>query len=127
MEVSPLYRTIEDVQEEVAGVEAIMRPCGQAVFYRTIEEIQAAANHFLAVCHSAGTIPVPVEEIAEFDLGLAITPVRELRQKFGIDGSLSLDLNEILVDEWLMERRQARYRFTLAHEIAHFVMHACFL
>ena len=55
-------------------------------------------------------------------MGLEITPVRGLRQRFGIDGSVSLDLGEILVDEWLMERRQARYRFTLAHEIGHVVL-----
>src|SRR5207247_2640432 len=95
--------------------------------YRTIEAIQEEADRFLAVCHPTGTIPTQIEEIAEFDLGLTITPVRGLRERFGIEGSVSLDLAEIIVDEWLMERRPARYRFTLAHEVAHVVMHAGFL
>jgi Zn-dependent peptidase ImmA (M78 family) len=91
--------------------------------FRTNEEIRAAAELFLEERNRTGQIPVPIEEIIEFDLGLEIVPVRGLQERFGIEGYLSTDLASIYVDERVMQQVPVRYRFTLAHELAHRVLH----
>jgi Zn-dependent peptidase ImmA (M78 family) len=67
-------------------------------------------------------LPVDVELLAERELKLDITPIPGFRQK-GIDGLLSQDLTTIYVDENVQRNVATRYRFTLAHEIGHLVLH----
>jgi Zn-dependent peptidase ImmA (M78 family) len=69
-------------------------------------------------------LPVDIEAIAEFNLGLNIFPFPNLQQTFDIEGFISGDLNVIYVDEFIYYQRPARYRFTLAHEIGHYVFHS---
>jgi Zn-dependent peptidase ImmA (M78 family) len=66
---------------------------------------------------------VDIEAIAEFDLGLNIFPFPNLQETFDVEGFISSDLNVIYVDEFIYYQRPARYRFTLAHEIGHYVFH----
>lgn len=87
------------------------------------DAIAAAAGALLAEHHPALTIPVPIEEIVEFGLGIEIRPFRGLRERFGFEGALTRDLRTIVVDEGMMDRRENRYRFTLAHEVGHLVLH----
>jgi Zn-dependent peptidase ImmA (M78 family) len=91
---------------------------------RSQEELRTQAELFLDQHHPSGEVPVPIEEIVEFELGLEIRPIRDLRKRFGFEGSLSSDLTTILVDEELETRFISRYRFTLAHEVGHLVLHA---
>jgi hypothetical protein len=86
-------------------------------------QIRKQADAFLAKYNPAGTIPVPIEEIAEFELGLNIIPIPNLQGLLEIDGFISSDLRSITVDEFVLERRVRRYRFTLAHEIGHLWLH----
>ena len=67
---------------------------------------------------------MPIEEIVEFDLGIEIRPIRGLRARFHIEGSLSTDLTTLVIDESLLVRQPNRYRFTLAHEVGHLILHA---
>jgi Zn-dependent peptidase ImmA (M78 family) len=67
-------------------------------------------------------LPVDVELLAERELGLDITPIPGFRQR-GIDGLLAQDLATIYVDENVQRNVVTRYRFTLAHEIGHLVLH----
>lgn len=69
------------------------------------------------------TIPVPIEEIIEFEFGMNIIPIPGLHQGYEIDGFISSDLSEISVDQFVYESRPGRYRFTLAHELGHAVLH----
>ena len=46
-----------------------------------------------------------------------------LRDLLDIDGFISSDLTCISVDQFVLERFLNRYRFTLAHELAHFYLH----
>lgn len=87
------------------------------------EDVRGIADRFLAQHHPAGTIPVPMDEIVEFGLGINIIPLPGLRDDHGIDGFLSMDMTEISVDAYVFEKRHARYRFTLGHESAHLVLH----
>ena len=63
------------------------------------EQIRQRAESFLQRYHPSDEIPVPIEEIVEFQLGLNIIPVPGLRQVLDVEG------------------------FTLAHEVAHLELH----
>lgn len=87
------------------------------------EEIRRKANSFLEEYHPSKIIPIPIEEIAEFRLKLDIRPLPGLRN-IDVDGFLNSDLSAISVDQAIFERvNPSRYRFTLAHEIGHLVLH----
>ena len=53
---------------------------------RSYDELRLIAERFLAEHHPKGTIPVPVEETIEFQLGLNIIPMPGPRRFFDIDG-----------------------------------------
>jgi hypothetical protein len=91
--------------------------------YLSRDELRRSGELFLEQYHRSDEIPVPIEEIIEFDLGLEIRPIPGLRHRFGIDGSLTVDLQTIVVDAELLTRWPRRYRFTLAHEIGHRILH----
>lgn len=86
-------------------------------------EIQSEAWRFLGEINRQDQIPVPVEVIAEFDLGLNIIPVNRLRADFDIEGFISSDFTNLYVDSDTYEKIPTRYRFTIAHEIGHYVLH----
>lgn len=86
-------------------------------------DLRVRAADFLRTHHPPGTIPVPIEEIVEFKYRIDIIPVHGLQQAFEIDGFISSDLKTITVDSFIYEHRPNRYRFTLAHELAHAVLH----
>ena len=85
------------------------------------EEINGRAENFLKEYKRENTIPVDIETIVEFDLGLNIFPFPNLQTTFDVDGFISGDLTVIYVDEFIYQQRPARYRFTLAHEVGHFL------
>ncbi|HVN49153.1 MAG TPA: ImmA/IrrE family metallo-endopeptidase [Bacteroidota bacterium] len=70
-------------------------------------------------------LPVPISDIIEFKLGMNIEPVKELASRGDIEALLLGTLDTIVVDndQFLDERFQNRMRFSLAHEIGHFVLH----
>jgi hypothetical protein len=81
------------------------------------------AAEFLRKYNSQDAVPVPIEEIAEISLGLDIIPIPGLQRAFEVDGFIDSDLAAITVDQFVLENRPARYRFTLAHEIGHLYLH----
>ena len=81
------------------------------------------AGDFLRTHHPAMTLPVPIEEIIEFRFGMDIIPIPGLHAAFEVDGFISSDLKGITVDEFVYQQRPTRYCFTLAHELAHAVLH----
>jgi len=89
-------------------------------------EFRRVADAFLDRYHASRTIPVPIEEIVEFQMGLDVVPTPGLHETYDIDGYLSHDLTSIYVDLSFFEKRPARYRFTLAHEVAHLLLHRDF-
>lgn len=91
--------------------------------YRSYAEIDRLASEFLEEHHPAGSIPVPIEEIVEFKLGLTIVPHKGLLSRKDIDAFLSSDFTELHIDEDHYMSESNRSRFTLAHEVGHFVMH----
>ncbi|MFQ5846970.1 MAG: ImmA/IrrE family metallo-endopeptidase [Candidatus Methylomirabilales bacterium] len=87
------------------------------------EDLRRRANDFLRTHHPSGDVPVPIEEIVEFRYRIDIIPVPGLHDAFEVDGFISSNLKAITVDEFVYGHRPRRYRFTLAHELAHAVLH----
>lgn len=87
------------------------------------EDINKYAEEFLRKHSADDKLPAPIEEIIEFDLRIDIIPFPELQRSFDIEGFISGDLSCIYVDDFIFLNRPARYRFTLAHEIGHFILH----
>ncbi len=87
------------------------------------EDLRKKADEFLSAYNPSGAIPVPIEEIVEFDFNINIVPVLGLQREFEVEGFTSSDLKNIYVDEYVYTDYLNRYRFTLAHEIGHIVLH----
>lgn len=71
------------------------------------------------------TIPVEIESIIEFGLKLKISPTKGMMNECGMDAFITADWQLIYVDydKYMDERYKNRLRFSLAHEIGHFVLH----
>jgi Zn-dependent peptidase ImmA (M78 family) len=92
----------------------------------TIENIRKAADQFRSQYWPQDTIPVDIFVILEFELGIEIRSVLNLREAGDVDALLLGDLKTIAVDQndFLNERAQNRLRFSVAHEIAHLILHS---
>ncbi len=91
--------------------------------YISKEELRTRASTFLAEHNSGGNVPLDIERIIEANLGMDIVPMPGLQESYDIDGFITRDLTEIRVDEYVYLNREHRYRFTLAHELGHKVLH----
>lgn len=87
-------------------------------------QIADAASKFPADFHPSGTIPVPIEGIIDSRLKIDIVPMPGLHRAYDTDGFTTSNLSSIYVEEFVYSERPTRYRFTLAHEIGHVVLHA---
>lgn len=88
------------------------------------DELRASANSILNRHNAKSTVPVPIESIVEFAYSTTIIPFHELQKVYAIDAFVSRDLKTIYVDNGVMESRSPnRYRFSLAHELGHIVLH----
>ncbi len=95
--------------------------------YISYSEIGKRAESFLRQHHPSIEIPIPVEDIIELKLGLNIFPFPRLYKDHGLNGFLSRDLSTIHVDEIQYNQFNEKYRYTLAHELGHYVLHkACY-
>jgi Zn-dependent peptidase ImmA (M78 family) len=87
------------------------------------EQIFQEAEKFLRTYHSERKLPVPIHEIADIKLGIHIVPKFMLEKYIGLVGFLSNDFSTIYLDENVHDYQEARFRFTLAHEIGHLMLH----
>jgi Zn-dependent peptidase ImmA (M78 family) len=97
--------------------------CKISVPFKNPDDIKKAAERFLHKYHPEDIYPIPIEEIIEFQLRLNIIPIDGLHNIIDTDGFVSSDLTSISVEEYIYKNRPGRYRFTLAHEIGHLVLH----
>ena len=90
-----------------------------------IEDVKRAADAFRKRYWSQDTIPVDIFQIVEFELGLEIQPISNLKEAGDVDALLLGNLKTIAVDQndLLNERAQNRLRFSIAHEIGHLELH----
>jgi Zn-dependent peptidase ImmA (M78 family) len=88
------------------------------------DDLRGPARDFLARYNPSGDVPVPIEEIIDLSFRMDIIPVPGLHAIHDIDGFITSDFEAIYVDQYVYESRPGRYRFTLAHELAHKFLHA---
>lgn len=87
------------------------------------EALRLKTDDFLGRFWAEGKIPVNIERIVDVRLGMDIISVPGLKDEIGVDGFLSRDRDAIYVDERVSNAVPSRYRFTLAHEVGHLVLH----
>jgi hypothetical protein len=90
--------------------------------YLSYDQIRDEADRFLKRYHQSSDIPVPIEEIIDLQLKIDIIPIPGLK-RFEIDAYITSDMTAICVDEGVYSNVPNRYRFTLAHELAHAILH----
>ncbi len=92
------------------------------------EAVETFRRQYLA--RAGGALPVDVFSLVELQLRLDVIPFDDLQAKYRIDAALTQDFTGMYVDAesyvfW--ERgpvwKQNRLRFTVAHEIGHWVLH----
>lgn len=91
--------------------------------YLSYEHLKRAAENTLAGSAFSSRFPVDIELIVEKDFGIEVIPFRGLQDRFSFDAFISQDAKTISVDEFVLEKRINRYRFSLAHELGHRVLH----
>ena len=91
--------------------------------YFTYSDIRQRAQTFLAQYHPSLELSVPIEEIVDVKMGINIFPFPRLYKDHGLNGFLSRDRTTIYVDELQYDQFNEKYRFTLAHELGHHVLH----
>lgn len=92
------------------------------------DKVEAFRERYLAKDRSA--LPVDVFSLVELTLQLDVIPFDDLFSKYRVDAALTPDFKGIYVDAEsyvLWENgpvwKQNRLRFTVAHELGHYVMH----
>lgn len=94
---------------------------GGQIPYLAKEKIIKEVNNLLEECWD-GAFPVDVELLCD-GLGINIIPVPKLNRIFYIDAYASADFKTIYVDEDEFKRESPRYRFSVAHELGHLLLH----
>lgn len=69
-----------------------------------------------------GNVPIDVEKLCD-KLGIGIVPVLKLAEVFRVDAFIAADFKTIYVDSDEFEKESYRYKFSVAHELGHFVLH----
>jgi hypothetical protein len=86
--------------------------------------IEAAAERCLRERCAARTIPIDVEAIIDKGYRIDVVPEYGLLKRFGAVMYITHDLKEIRVDQSVFDNDLRQYRFNLAHELAHHILHA---
>lgn len=92
------------------------------VKYLSNAYISSVADSFLDQ-NSITSIPVNIERLIEFNYRMDIIPIPSLQTAYDIEGCSAYDFTKIYVDQYVYERVYNRYRFTLAHELGHKILH----
>jgi hypothetical protein len=102
-----------------------MNPANFKAPYLSKDKIWEEADEFRAAVWPSAAIPIDVMEIVEFTLGMEFRTVSSLRSDDDIDALLLKDWKTIVVDQGLFmdDRYSNRLRFSIAHELGHYVLH----
>lgn len=87
------------------------------------EEIREISEDFARRYALDKSIPVDVEKLVDNVLQINVIPFPSLFKSFGVNAFISNDFKKIYVDEYLYSNLEPQYRFTLAHELGHMVLH----
>lgn len=99
------------------------RQSNSSIPHRSTGELKQEANKFLASYNKDNEIPVPIEYIADYNLGISVIPSKDLERLWGIDAFINSALDTIVIDNRTYMSQEERTRFSIAHEVAHAVLH----
>lgn len=88
-----------------------------------LEYVQKEAEDFLQKYHPQNSLPIPIEEIVELQMGIGLNIVNGIKQLLDIDAFINQRFSEIFIDELSFKKYPARTRFSIAHEIGHLILH----
>lgn len=96
----------------------------QTVPFLGDDDIEKRVDSF-RVKYDIKTVPVDIDHIVEIKLGIEIIPTPELKARFDTDALITADWKSIYVDtrQYMDDRYIGRLRFSIAHEIGHFILH----
>jgi Zn-dependent peptidase ImmA (M78 family) len=91
----------------------------------TLDKIREEAESFRATHIYSSNLQVEIENVVEATLGMRIIPIENLQKLCDMEGFISNDFTSIYVDKFLYQddRFYKRVRFTIAHEIGHYILH----
>lgn len=87
-----------------------------------MQPVRLKAEEFISQHNPTRSFPFDIERFLE-GLGFSIVPVPRLRNLHSCDAYLGKDLEEISVDKHVYYNIPMRFRFSLAHELGHIIMH----
>lgn len=89
-----------------------------------VSKIKSKADNFRSK-HWGDSVPIDIENIIDFKLKIKLIPVPSLRYQCDTEAGISSNWKYMYVDKdsYEDERNNSRLRFSLAHEIGHFVLH----
>lgn len=88
-----------------------------------LADVVNAADDFLKTYHPSFDPPIPIEEIVEHKMDIAIFAVPGIKSLIGVDAFISSDFSQITVDEDCFVKFPERTRFSIAHEVGHLILH----
>lgn len=89
----------------------------------SLADLRKRAVDFLAKFPARSTIPIDIDGIVDIELGISVFPIPGLHRLCDTDAFISSGCTRITVDEFVYFHRENRFRFSLAHEIGHLVLH----
>lgn len=97
-----------------------------------ISELERIARQLLEERFPEGVaIPIDIDYLVESEPGVSLDIAPGLRHKFGVAGAVVVHPDErrftILIDQSVADGNAAFYRFTVAEEFAHLVLHRSIL
>ncbi|MFA5319456.1 MAG: ImmA/IrrE family metallo-endopeptidase [Candidatus Paceibacterota bacterium] len=90
--------------------------------YFSSKDIKLIADEFRSKYWNE-VIPVDVEKIAEHELNIKIIPIPDLKKLASVDALITSKWDIVFADEFFYSNRENRFRFSLAHELGHFILH----
>jgi Zn-dependent peptidase ImmA (M78 family) len=90
------------------------------------EKIRKIAEEYAGRYGLGKVIPVDIERLVDDILRINIIPFPSLYRSFEINAFISHDFRKIYIDEYLYLNLEPQYRFTLAHELGHMVLHGAY-
>jgi hypothetical protein len=90
--------------------------------YLSSKDIKLIADKF-RLEYWGEEIPVDIEIIADQKLNIKIIPIPDLIKLASVDALITSKWDTVFTDRFFYFERENRFRFSLAHEIGHFILH----
>lgn len=91
--------------------------------YLTYSNVGKEAKNCLDKHWPKFELPIPIEKIIDVNIGIHIDTIPGLYKNYELNGFLTADRTTIYVDETQYDQYYKKCRFTLAHELGHYVLH----